>query len=144
MPDVKSVVITEKLWIAEQFKNWRWTNRIHSKAAEQINGREGETATFFSRCLVSLKLRVIGFAPRHLSRWVRQPAALKIKRRVVNIWRMCYARKRPHNRRWSGSLPSVTAIAGWRARLSLGASNCIPNISIDRIARARPIISTVG
>ncbi len=38
-------------------------------AAEQFNGREGETATFLSRCFVSLNLRVGGFAPRHLSRW---------------------------------------------------------------------------
>ena len=36
--------------------------------AEQINGREGETATFIWRSSVSLTLRVIGFAPRHLSR----------------------------------------------------------------------------
>jgi len=35
---------------------------------EQVNEREGETATFFSRCLVSLNLRGGGFAPRHLSR----------------------------------------------------------------------------
>ena len=37
---------------------------------KQINGREGETATFFSRSFVILCLRVIGFAPRHLSRYV--------------------------------------------------------------------------
>ena len=35
---------------------------------EQINGREGETATFLSRCPLNLELRVGGFAPRHLSR----------------------------------------------------------------------------
>ena len=37
-------------------------------ATQQINGREGETATLFSRCLVPLNLRVGGFAPRHLKR----------------------------------------------------------------------------
>ena len=37
--------------------------------AEQINGREGETATLLSRCVVNSELRVFGFAPRHLNRW---------------------------------------------------------------------------
>ena len=37
-------------------------------AAQQINGREGETATLLSRCFVSLNLRGVGFAPRHLKR----------------------------------------------------------------------------
>ena len=37
-------------------------------AAEQINGREGETATLLSRCLFTLSLCGGGFAPRHLSR----------------------------------------------------------------------------
>ncbi len=44
---------------------------------EQFNGREGETATFLSRCLFTLTLRGGGFAPRHLSRWA---ASLEIKR----------------------------------------------------------------
>ena len=35
---------------------------------EQINGREGETATFLKRSLVSLNLREFGFVPRHLNR----------------------------------------------------------------------------
>ena len=35
---------------------------------EQFNGREGETATFLSRCLLNFSLRGGGFAPRHLSR----------------------------------------------------------------------------
>ena len=39
-----------------------------SRHAEQFNGREGETATLLSRCLVSLSLCGGGFAPRHLSR----------------------------------------------------------------------------
>ncbi len=33
-------------------------------------GREGETATFFSRCLFNSKLRGGGFAPRQLRRWI--------------------------------------------------------------------------
>jgi hypothetical protein len=37
-------------------------------AAQQIIGREGETPTFFSRCLVSFGLRGGGFAPRQLNR----------------------------------------------------------------------------
>ncbi len=36
---------------------------------EQFNGREGETATFLSRCLFSLSGLSGGFAPRHLSRY---------------------------------------------------------------------------
>jgi len=38
-------------------------------ATEQFNGREGETATLLSRCVVSFSLREFGFAPRHLNRW---------------------------------------------------------------------------
>ena len=37
-------------------------------AAEQFNGREGETATLFGRCPSNSELRVFGFAPRHLNR----------------------------------------------------------------------------
>ena len=37
---------------------------------QQINGREGETATFLSRCFFTFGLRVFGFAPRHLNRYV--------------------------------------------------------------------------
>ena len=40
------------------------------RAAQQFNGREGETATLFSRSLVNSELRGGGFAPRHLSRYV--------------------------------------------------------------------------
>ena len=39
-------------------------------AAQQIIGREGETATFLSRCLFNSELRVIGFAPRQLNRYM--------------------------------------------------------------------------
>ena len=35
---------------------------------EQVIGREGETATFLSRCVVSFSLRVFGFAPRQRRR----------------------------------------------------------------------------
>ncbi len=37
-------------------------------ATEQIIGREGETATFLSRCPLNPNLRVIGFAPRQFNR----------------------------------------------------------------------------
>jgi hypothetical protein len=38
------------------------------RAIEQINGREGETATFLSSCPLNLSGLGGGFAPRHLSR----------------------------------------------------------------------------
>ena len=38
------------------------------RAAQQIIGREGETATFLSRCLFNPTLRVFGFAPRQFNR----------------------------------------------------------------------------
>jgi len=40
----------------------------NQRRIEQFNGREGETATFLKRSLVSLTLCVSGFAPRHLNR----------------------------------------------------------------------------
>jgi len=39
-------------------------------AAEQIIGREGETATFFLRCVVTFSLREFGFVPRQFNRSV--------------------------------------------------------------------------
>ena len=36
--------------------------------AEQINGREGETASLLKLVLLNFELRVDGFAPRHLNR----------------------------------------------------------------------------
>ena len=39
------------------------------RTAQQINGREGETATLLKTSLVSLMLRGGGFAPRHLNRY---------------------------------------------------------------------------
>ena len=44
-----------------------WSVRL-SNAAQQINGREGETATFIKASLVKPKLAYGGFAPRHLNR----------------------------------------------------------------------------
>ncbi len=38
--------------------------------AEQIIGREGETATLLSRCVVTFGGLGGGFAPRHLSRYM--------------------------------------------------------------------------
>ena len=38
------------------------------RAVQQIVGREGETAAFLSRCVVTFGLRVFGFATRHLNR----------------------------------------------------------------------------
>ncbi|CAN5554601.1 hypothetical protein BH10ACI1_BH10ACI1_32610 [soil metagenome] len=39
-----------------------------SNNAQQIIGREGETATFLSRCVVYFGLRVFGFAPCQFNR----------------------------------------------------------------------------
>ena len=36
--------------------------------AQQIIGREGETAALLSRCLFNSELREFGFAPRQLNR----------------------------------------------------------------------------
>ena len=45
------------------------TKTLDSKGnAEQFNGREAETATFFSRCLFIFSGLGGGFRPRHLSR----------------------------------------------------------------------------
>ena len=38
------------------------------RTAQQVIGREGETATFIRRCPLNLELRVFGFAPRQLNR----------------------------------------------------------------------------
>ena len=40
---------------------------------EQFNGREGETATLLSRCLVTFNELGGGFAPLHLKRWTSFP-----------------------------------------------------------------------
>ncbi len=41
---------------------------FYERAAQQIIGREGETATFLSRCVVTFGGLNGGFAPRHLNR----------------------------------------------------------------------------
>ncbi len=41
----------------------------HPTAAQQVIGREGETATLLSRCPFNSELRGGGFAPRQLRRW---------------------------------------------------------------------------
>ena len=46
-------------------------------AAEQVIGREDETATLFSRCLLNSELRVFGFAPRQFNRYVALLGATK-------------------------------------------------------------------
>ena len=46
----------------------RQSCRNYNGNAQQIIGREGETATFLKWSLVSLTLRVFGFAPRQLNR----------------------------------------------------------------------------
>ena len=40
------------------------------RAAEPINGREGETAALLSTGFFTLSLCGGGFAPRHLNRWM--------------------------------------------------------------------------
>ncbi len=47
-------------------------NRLELRlsAAEQINEREGETATFLKRSLVTFNLRGGGFAPRQILCWM--------------------------------------------------------------------------
>jgi hypothetical protein len=48
-------------------------------AAQQFIGREGETATFLSRCPLNSELPVGGFAPRYLSRWAFPDSDSKVK-----------------------------------------------------------------
>jgi len=43
---------------------------FHQAAAQQLNGHEGETATLYGRFFFHIKLRVAGFAPRQLNRYV--------------------------------------------------------------------------
>lgn len=48
------------------------------RQAQQFNEREGETATFFLRCVVSFCLRAFGFAPRHLNRYAEQTLIARV------------------------------------------------------------------
>ena len=43
-------------------------HRLPPRAAQQVIGREGETATLLSRCLFNSTSRVFGFAPRQFNR----------------------------------------------------------------------------
>lgn len=43
--------------------------KLYLMAARQINGREAETATFSSACVLSFTSSLTGFRPRHLNRW---------------------------------------------------------------------------
>ena len=43
---------------------------LKSRRTEQVIGREGETATLYERRSLSFSLRVFGFAPRQLNRYV--------------------------------------------------------------------------
>jgi hypothetical protein len=54
--------------LAEQNKEKRQKRIIMESKAQQINGREGETATLLSRCPLNSNGLGGGFAPRHLSR----------------------------------------------------------------------------
>ncbi len=48
-------------------------SQLRQRCAEQIIGREGETATLLSRCPSNLNGLGGGFAPRHLSRYALTP-----------------------------------------------------------------------
>ncbi len=43
---------------------------VARKYAEQINGREGETASLYNLVSLNSELSVAGFAPRHFNRWL--------------------------------------------------------------------------
>jgi hypothetical protein len=51
-------------------KNNSGESSLKPTRAQQFNGREGETATFFSHYLLTFGGLGGGFAPRHLNRWV--------------------------------------------------------------------------
>ncbi len=46
-----------------------WMRPDKKPVFHPTNGREGETATFLSRCSLNSELREFGFAPRHLNRY---------------------------------------------------------------------------
>ena len=63
---------------------------------QQINGREGETATLLFSLCVSLALRVGGFAPRHLSRyvalsWLRRESENHTNSREIEVYQQSVA-----------------------------------------------------
>ncbi len=51
--------------------------------AQQIIGREGETATLLSRCPFSFGLRGFGFAPRQFGR-----SAFRVKFDSLLLWKL--------------------------------------------------------
>ena len=55
---------------------------LDNGTALQVIGRDGETATLFSRCLFNSELRVFGFAPRQLS---RSASSLDMEKRVAKV-----------------------------------------------------------
>ena len=76
-------VVYTKLFTGSQF--------VMKRAAEQIIGREGETATLLSRCPFTLNLRVFGFAPRQLNRSVlREIAVTKLVCAVFVLIRVMF------------------------------------------------------
>ena len=69
-------------------------SRENQRAAQQVIGREGETATFSSRCVVSFGLRVGGFAPRQLRLLSEAeaitPQFLTLTRQTLSIYSFDY------------------------------------------------------
>ena len=53
------------------------------RTAQQINGREGETATLLSRFLVNSNGLGGGFAPRHLNRSVARGFVAGVKQGIA-------------------------------------------------------------
>ena len=51
-----------------KLKSVKFDVSYNQRATQQINGREGETATFLSRCPLNFSGLDGGFAPRHLNR----------------------------------------------------------------------------
>lgn len=51
------------------------------RAAQQFNGRERETATLLSRCVVSLSLCGSGFAPHH-----RRRSGIHVQIKTLDNW----------------------------------------------------------
>jgi len=67
--------------------------RENDGGGEQIIGREGETATFLSRCPFNSELRGFGFAPRQLNRWAssRFPDTAEIRSRNSSFYLQAFS-----------------------------------------------------
>ena len=63
---------------------------FNQRRIEQINGREGETATLFLHCPLNLNELVGGFAPRHLNRWAASLISGKVKYRMRKLTASCF------------------------------------------------------